>query len=314
MEISIILLKKLIVMFIYMMIGYFLCRAEILTKKRNKYLSNILLYIIFPIVIINSFAIKKTEYNFSGFLDSVVLALISIGVSMLVSHLIYERYFKFKYGRKYPVDDIGVAFSSAGFMGIPIVASLFGQKSVFYVSAFAAILTFLQWTYGVMVMADSKEYVRIKKIITNPVLISMIVGFIIYFRNISLPPAIRMGFKLVGYANAPVVMIILGVYLAQTDVIKMFRERKIYFSAFIRLIFIPIITMFAISKIHADYTIKLITMIAVSAPVGSNVAIFAEIYGGDYKRAVKIVCLSTILCVITMPIIIGISERVFSVF
>ena len=311
MSISLILLKKLIVMFIYMMIGYFLFRSGILTVKRNKYLSNFLLYVIFPIVIINSFSIKKTEYNFSGFVDSFLLALVSIGISMLISHLIFERYYFLKYGRRKRVDDIGVAFSSAGFMGIPIVASLFGSGSVFFVSAFAAILTFLQWTYGVMVMADSREYVKLRKIVTNPVLISMIVGFIIYYRKISLPPTVKMGFSLIGYLNAPVVMIILGVYLAQTDVKSMFREKSVYISCLIRLIAIPLITMYVISMIKADVNIKLITMIAVSAPVGSNVAIFAELYGGNYTRAVKIVCMSTILCIVTMPIIIGISGSIF---
>ena len=311
MEISLILLKKLGVMFSYMLLGYVLYKTGLLNEKRNKYLSNFLLYIIFPVVIVNSFAIHRTEDNLSGFVDSFLLAVVSIAISMLISHLIYEKYTYRKFKKKMPIDDIGVAFSSAGFMGLPIVASMFGRGAVFFASSFAAILTFLQWTYGVMVIADSKEYVRVKKILLNPVLISMVIGIIIYLCEITVPSPVKAVFKGISFFNAPVVMIILGVYLAQTEILSMFTDRSVYVSSFLRLIFVPLATMAVIKFLPGSTEIKLITMIAASAPVGSNVAIFAQLYGGDYTKAVKIVCMSTVLCVITMPLIIGLANTLF---
>ena len=311
MEISLILFKKLLIMFIYMFFGYVFFKSGIITEKRNRYLSNILLYIIFPVVIVNSFAVKKTADNLSAFLSSFFLAIISLLISMFISHIIYERYYYKRYEKKMKVDDIGVAFSSAAFMGIPIVASLFTKNSVFYVSSFAAILTFLQWTYGVRVMSGSGEYIKIKKILTNPVLISMLIGLFLYSFEIEVVSPIRNIFAVISYLNAPIVMIILGVYLAQTDILSMFSDKTVYLSSFLRLILIPLLTMLIINFIPASKDIKMIIMIAASAPVGSNVAIFAKIYGGDYKKAVKIVCMSTLLCIISMPMILGISNVFF---
>ena len=311
MEISLILLKKLGIMFISMIVGFSLSRADVINKKGDKYLSNFLLYIIFPVVIINSFAIKRTEKNFYGFLDSFFLAIVSILLSMIVSYIIYEKYAYKKTGKAMRIDDVGVAFSSAGFMGIPIVSSMFGKDAVFFASSFAAILTFLQWTYGVMLIADSKDYIKAKKIFLNPVLISMVTGIIIYISDIHINSAISSFFNIFSYLNAPVVMIILGIYLDQIKVFSMFKEKSVYLSSILRLVLIPVLTALTIKFLPGNTEIKLITMIAASAPVGSNVAIFARLYGGDYTKAVKIVCMSTILSVITMPVIIGFSNFIF---
>ena len=107
-------------------------------------------------------------------------------------------------------------------------------------------------------------------------------------------------------------MIILGIYLAQLPFKEMLKGKEVYLCAVLRLVVIPLLSMAALSLLPAEYnTIKLAVLIAATAPVGSNVAIFAQINKKDYTQAVKTICLSTVLCVFTIPIIVGIANALW---
>lgn len=109
--------------------------------------------------------------------------------------------------------------------------------------------------------------------------------------------------------NGPLAMIVLGIYLAQIPLKFLFTEGIVYKCTFVRLILIPALSIVLMMLIPKKYLmIKLAILITASAPVGSNVAIFAQLYDKDYTRAVKEVCMSTLFCIIIMPVMIGIAE------
>ena len=105
--------------------------------------------------------------------------------------------------------------------------------------------------------------------------------------------------------NGPVAMLILGIYLAQVELKSVFSDGILYASAGVRLLLIPALTALCLLLLPLDGTLCLAILIAASAPIGSNVAIFAQIHRQDYSLAVREVCLSTILCVVTIPLLIA---------
>lgn len=297
MNLFIILLKQLIIMFLFIGIGYILFKKKMITVVGSKELSNLLLYIILPSVIINSYNVKSTPSKVEELIISFIVSFLALILSICVCYLVY--------GKKKKIEHFGVAFSNAGFMGIPIATAVLGNDNVFYISAFVALLNIFQWTYGVIVMTDSKDCIKLDRLIKNPILISMIIGLSIFFLQIPVPEVATKTISSLANLNAPMAMIILGVYLAQTDLKSIFVGKEMYITSFIRLIFIPGITLLMLHFLPINPNIKLAVMIAASAPIGSNVAVFAQIYDLDYTYAVKTVCLTTILSVISMPIIIG---------
>ena len=178
-------------------------------------------------------------------------------------------------------------------MGIPIATAIIGNENVFYISAFVALLNILQWTYGVVVMTESKDCIKLDKLIKNPILIAMVIGLSIFFLQIPVPEVATKTISSLASLNAPTAMIILGVYLAQTDIKSVFVGKEMYITSFIRLVFIPVFTLLMLYFLPINQNIKLAVIIAASAPIGSNVAVFAQIYNLDYKHAVKTVCLTT---------------------
>lgn len=292
-----ILLKQLMIMSIFICIGYILFKKKMITVNGSKELSNLLLYIVLPAVIINSYNVKSTPERVEGIIISFIVSLIALILSICVCALVY--------GKRKKIEHFGVSFSNAGFMGIPIATAIIGNENVFYISAFVALLNILQWTYGVVVMTESKDCIKLDKLIKNPILIAMVIGLSIFFLQIPVPEVATKTISSLASLNAPMAMIILGVYLAQTDIKSVFVGKEMYITSFIRLVFIPVFTLLMLYFLPINQNIKLAVIIAASAPIGSNVAVFAQIYNLDYKHAVKTVCLTTILSVISMPFIIG---------
>lgn len=288
--------KQTAVMFTFIFAGYLLFKQKIITDTGSRELGRLLLYMIMPSVIINSL-IQSDKSQLSAIGISFALSALMLMISIAVCGLAF--------GKKNPIENFGASFSNAGFIGIPLVQAALGEEAVLYVTGFVVLVNLLQWTYGVMVMTDSKDMIRMKNLIRNPIVISMCIGFALLTSGISLPEIMKKPIQMCSGMNGPVAMISLGVYLAQSNVKACLRDWSTYTSAVVRLLVIPALSLLVISLLpFQNLDMKLAILIAASAPIGSNVAIFAQLYGADYKKAVQQVCVSTILSMITMPVIL----------
>lgn len=301
MESAFILLRQLICMFIFMGIGYTLFKKTMLSERGSRELSNILLYIVLPAVIIHSYCKERTVERVHGLWQSFVISAALLLIAMVISGLIF--------GRRRRIENVGVAFSNCGFMGIPLVQAVLGEEAVFFCSAFVAILLFLQWTYGVFVMTGDKKAISGKTIVRNPILIATAIGILLFLIQIPVPEIADTVLTSLSAMNGPMAMIILGIYLAQTDIKTIFLDKTLYWASAVRLVIIPVVSIIFLCLLPASMNqMKLTLLISASAPIGANAAIFAQKVGLDHTRAVKIVCLSTMLSIISMPLLIMFSS------
>ncbi|MCI9150895.1 MAG: AEC family transporter [Lachnospiraceae bacterium] len=303
MEIAAILLRQIVIMFLFMMIGAWLYRTDKLTKAGSKDLGNVLIYVIMPCVVLNAYMTEFSRERLTGLLWAFGLSVAALLLAMLVSHVIFK---------KHPIENFGTAFSNAGFMGIPLVSAVLGTEAVFYTSAFVALLNILQWTYGVFVITRDRKQISVNKILTNPVLISLAAGIVLFLLPIELPGVLTGTVSSIAAMNAPVAMISLGTYLAQTRLKELFTDKTAYLSTLVRLLVIPLLTLALLWLVPAEYmSLKLAVLIVAITPVGSNVAIFAQIHNQNYTQAVKSVCLSTLCSIVTMPLLVALARLVW---
>ena len=304
MELSMIILKQIVLMFIYMMIGFLLYKKKFVTKQGSKELGLILLYVILPVVIVKAYLVTFSAELLRGLALSFAASLLVLLLSMLLSRIVFRS--------KYPIEQFSSAFSNAGFIGIPLVEMTFNDSmAVFYVSSFVALLNILQWTYGIVVMTGKRDSIAPKKITTNPIVISFIVGIILFFFPVELPEVLNSAVTAISSMNAPVAMIILGTYLAQMKLRELFTDRMVYLCAVMRLIVIPLATAAVLALIPGNEMLKMSVLIVAATPVGSNVAIFAQMEDMDYTQAVKDICLSTLLCIVTIPLVVSAAGVLF---
>lgn len=304
MNIVLLLFRQNIVMFIYLLIGYLLFKKKLITAAGSGEMGKLLLYVIMPVAILRSYARDFSMEMLAGFLVSFAAALASLILAMVVSTVFFRK--------KSAIRQFGASFSNAGFIGIPLVQMTLGEEAVFYVASFVAILNILQWTYGVFIMTRDRETVRLRKIVTNPIVISFAVGMALFFLPIKIPELLSGVIGTLASMNGPLAMIVLGAYLAQTSLKELFTDGETYLCAFVRLIVIPVLTIVFLWVIPGTYsTVRLAVMLVAAAPVGSNVAIFAQLYHKEYTTAVKDVCLSTVFSILTMPLIIGLANYIW---
>lgn len=298
-----VLLKQIIIMFILMFIGFVLFKEKIISDQGSKDLGKILLYLIIPTVIVKNFMIEPTAEKVNELIFSILISVVCMIVSIVIAYLFF--------GKKDGISCFSSAFSNAGFIGIPLVLATLGGDAVFYVSMMIVLVNALQWTFGVYVMTNDKSFINPKKIITNPIVIAVVIGLIFFCLNIKVPKMVEESMTIISNMNTPVAMIVSGVYLAQADLKKMFLKLNNYYVSLVRLIVIPVACI-ALCKLLPNVELKIILaiLIAASTPVGSNVAIFSQTYNLDYKKAIEHVCISTLLCLVTLPVVIYIAMLV----
>ena len=296
-----ILINQVLIMYILMFIGFYAYKKGLISDEGSRDIGKILLNIAIPIIVINNFCVERTTEKVNDLLSSVVISFVCMAMAILVAMILYHK--------RNRVDEFSAAFSNAGFIGIPIVQTTFGSGAVFYISMMIVLVNLLQWTYGVYTITDDKKYINLKNVITNPIVISVFIGVILFFFNIKLPLIVSNIFTIIGNINSPLAMLLSGVYLAQSDLLSIIKKKDVYIVSFVRLVLIPLVNILILKLIpFGSIDLKLAILLAASAPVGSNVAIFASQYGSDFKKGIENVCVSTLLCIITLPLIMYIAN------
>lgn len=300
---EIILLKQICIMFLLIAVGMVLVKKGYLSEQGGKDLGAILLRVVIPCVILKSYITEYTAERAIDLAVSAAMALLALLVAMVISFLIF--------GTKRSIENFGASFCNVGFIGIPLVQAVLGEGAVFYLASFIALLNILQWTYGVFIMTGDKETVRVKTIVTNPVVLSFFGGLLLFFLRIPVPQVIVSTLSSIGSMNTPLAMIILGTYLAKMNFREMFAAKSAYVCTVLRLILIPAATLLVLSLIPGVKTeIRQVILIACGTPVGSNIAIFAKQYEKDYRLSVVTVCLSTICSIVTVPVFYMFAEKI----
>lgn len=302
------LIDRLLVMLLFMVIGVVLFYKRILTEEGCEELGKMLIHLILPCVIIKGFLVERSEELMIGLWISIFLSVACLVISILIAKTFFS---------KNSISNFAAAFSNPGFFGLPLIVAVMGNESVFYVAPFIACLNILQWTYGVALINGKKIKINIKinikDMIASPFIIGFIVGVILFTAQIPIPKVAMNVIESAANLNMPIAMLVSGVYLAKVDIRKMFREGSLYAVSVVRLMVIPAVclVLFWLIPIGA-VEMKMSLLLAVMCPVGSNVAVYAQLHNKDYGYAVQNVVLSTLLSMLTIPLWILVIQRFWS--
>lgn len=304
MEIVTILIKQVFIMFVLMAIGFVAYRKQILSNQGTKDIGKLLLNVAIPMIVISNFCVEKSAEKTAELFESALLSFLCMALSVAFAYLAYHK--------KDRIAEFSAAFSNAGFIGIPLVQAIFGSGAVFYISVMIVLINVLQWTYGVYTITDDKSVMDFKKIMKNPLILSVGIGIVIYFLNIRLPKIAMDIISSISAINTPLAMIVSGVYLAQSDLLNAMRKKDAWLLSLARLIVIPLIVMLVFRFLPFGSTaMKLSILLAGACPVGSNVAVFAQQYDKDYRKGVEYVCVSTLLSILALPLVIFVANLLF---
>lgn len=301
--ISLLLMKQIAELFLVMIMGFVLVRTHILKAEDSKSLSIVALYIVMPCVIINAFQVKYTESIRNGLILALVAAVL-IHIVLLILLKIIGKVFRLD-----AVEKASLMYSNSGNLIIPIVTSVFGKEWIIYSSAFISVQLILIWTHGRMVLCEERK-IDLKKILLNVNMISIFLGILFFIAKIQLPDVITKTMESVSSMIGPICMIVTGMLIGNMNYKNIFQYKRIYIITFLKMILCPLIVLYMlkyggmINLLSDGKTILLISLLATITPSASTVTQMAQIYGKNAEYASAINVVTTIVCIMTMPIMV----------
>ena len=296
--------EQVFILFVLILVGFICGKTKILGEGTVKQLSTFCLYFATPAVIVKSFI---REFDTDTAL-SLVYATIAAVICHLVGILLGTLFFKNGTPQQVAVRRNSVVLSNAGFMGLPLQFALLGTTGVFYGTAYTTVLTVVLWTYCFATMSCGKAKMDIKKIILNPGIIAVVIGLPLFIFSYTPPEIITIPLTHLGNLNTPLPMVIVGYYLAKTDIKKVFARPINYFVIVTRLISVPLVCLGILYILGYRDTMLISMIIAASAPIAVAVTMFAARFEGDAENSANVVSVSTLLSIITMPLIVALSQ------
>lgn len=297
-----VILNQMIVLSIIMVIGYVANKKDILNDMVNKKISSLLLNITSPALILSSVLNQDKKGD-----STVLLLVVFLGICLYII-LPFIGIFMGKILKVEKKDEklyqFMTIFANIGFMGFPVIESIYGTEAVFFVAIINLIFNVLCFSYGVYLMSDNDRVSFDIKSLLNPGIVVSIFSIIIYITGIKLPFVIKETSVIVGEITVPLAMMLIGSSLAQIPIKDVFSEKRLYPYTFIKQIVIPIIIYFILKPFVINQMILGVIVMLSAMPVGTIAIMFTNEYGGNVSLASKTIFITTISSVITIPTLV----------
>jgi malate permease and related proteins len=292
--------NQIFILFIIMFIGVIAKKRKIINESVEKSISTILIRIGMPAMVLSSSSIAFSSEILPNMLSIFVITAVSyiliIGFGILNSKL-----FKFEKNTSSVFISL-IVFANVGFMGYPVARALYGEIGVFYTSIVNLVFSTMVWTYGIL-LYNSKGKINFKSL-TNIGTISSLLAIALFLFQIAIPSPILSALELTGKMTTPLSMLLIGALIANVNIKDLFSDWKTYWTCFIKLLIIPIITALILKLLNYNEIVISICTIMAAMPAAATNAIFAKEFDVNPTFASIGVFITTLLCIFTLPLII----------
>lgn len=301
---------QLITMVILMLIGVVLYKKEYITKENAKGLSIILTRVAVPC---NMIILLQREYTSQLFQEFILVCGCTFFVLIIISVLMFVVAKLLKFDLK----NIGLfmssgAYSNVIFMGQPLILAMYDETALIYCIAImitSNIYLFTACSVFFSMGSDKKKSVfeMIKDVVSNLLFLSAILGIALFVFEISLPQPIYDALSFSAITTVCLSMIYIGTLLASANMKEVFRDKTVYIFSFLSLIVSPVLVKFVLGESGFNLVGGLaldVMIVLFGTPAAAALPSFVELYGGNEKRASEYVFISTLLSLITLPLMV----------
>jgi len=284
------LLTLQITIFGIIALGFLLKKINIITRQGQKELTNLVIYLVLPANILNSFL---TENDTSVVGDMLAVLLISVTVQVLS-----PLYAKLLFPREEENRKKNLVFatlcSNAGFIGNPMAEGVFGSVGLMLASVFLIPQRIAMWSEGIAIYSGSSDRkATLKKVVTHPCVLACVLGVILMLLHVQLPNYLLTPLKTVGRCNTALSMLVIGMILADID-LKTIVDKTVIVFTIHRLAVIPAIVMLVLMCLPVSPLARGLCVLLTAMPAGATTAMLAEKYNRDPGFATKLVIFSTL--------------------
>ena len=302
-----IVLEQIEIFVVYMLIGIFAVKMHFLDREKLGVLSGCITKILLPLLIFTNTINGTTREQF---LSSVVIILLAavLYLTLYVVSAILAKLFKIdcKHESLYRACTM---FGNCGFMGIPIITSLYPEQGGLYIAMYTVIDQLALWTVGTDLTSpvDNTNKLstsqRFRKMI-NPATIAILAGVFVVLTGVKLPSIIVTALAKTGAAASPLAMVYLGGVFCYIKIIDYLKLKEVYVTIVVKMLLLPILVYSILSHIPAvNQNIAVTIGILCALPTMSSVAMMAESQHSDSDYATGFIFVTTLISIITLPVV-----------
>lgn len=325
MDIALKLVYQVAILFLMMLPGVVMRRAKLCCEHFAKGLSGLVLYIAQPALI---FLAYLRPYDREVFLNCIWVLVLA-----LVAHLLFAAA-AFLFYRGAPDGNrrilrLATVFGNAAFMGVPMIGVVLGAEALLYASVYNIVFNLFLWSLGVLICTHKKDMdgdgdhdeddrkaikrdilLMTRRTLLHPVTLAAAVGLVFFFFPIenAVPALLIDATTMLSNLVAPLAMMVIGLRLSDITFKGFFRDGYGILCIALRHLLLPlavigIIKLLALSGLPISETVTKVVVILAATPIATSASMFAERYDCDACYAGKLVTISTVLSIVTMPLL-----------
>ncbi|MBX7409748.1 AEC family transporter [Clostridium chauvoei] len=288
-------LMKVISVFLIILIGVYGSKKNIITESLQEGLKDLIINITFPFLVLTSFSFSYDSSMLSSIVKAFIYSLLSFIILIGINYIFIKPVSK----EKRFIMKLSNVFSNCSFIGMIAIESIFGAEGMIYAGIFNMTFYSLIWIYTKYICIKNKVEKNL-----NPTMLAICIGLFMIILKIQLPVGIYNSFSIIGEITTPIGLILVGSIISKINLKVIFSDYTLYYAAFIKLIVMPLIIL-GVSKLLKDDSMVICTIILLQAMPSSEIStIFAKEYAKDYKYSSELVVISTLLFILTFPIIL----------
>ena len=297
--------QQVLILYLLIAVGFVADKVGIYTEKASRLNTDLLFYIVTPMVIVNSFISMDTS---AEHIKGLGLAILCSFMLHFIGMVLILPLFRKGDIRQCGIYRFACMYGNCGYMALPLAQAVLGDIGVFYCSAAVMAFNVVSFTHGVTILGAQKDGFQLKKLLVNPGTIGVAIGLPLFLLRVKLPVVLATPVSGLASMNTPLAMLIFGTYLANTELKTMFKDRNIYLVALIKLIVLPLLVFGLLTVLKVPAQLRVAMTLAASAPSANNTVVFAGKYQLDTGVASKTVGLVSFLSILTMPVMIALAQ------
>ena len=298
-------LQNVLVMLCYMLLAWALVRTHKFEAGHARSFSGLLIYVLGPCMIINAFL--NLSYTPDTLKKIAVFFLLTLVVQLLFFGLLYLVLRKRFEDARYRVLSCGAVLGNVGFLGLPLISTVFPNEPIVtcYSSVYVMSMNLLVFTIGVFLLTGDRRFMSVRSALLNPTSISLLIAVPLFIAGIKLPEVPSSMLSLLSKMVTPVCMFILGMRLSTVPLKKLVTRPFVYVTCVLKLIVYPLFAYTLVYFLPCFSDVVKISLFVLSAtPSGAVILSLAELHDAEPELSANVVLLTTILSVITIPLMV----------
>lgn len=296
-----VVINQMLELFMILTLGYLATKKKVVSPKFGTQLSNFILSITLPCMMLASVASIPEQTDHKEVLMMFAIAILFYLVMPFIAYLIARILLVKKEDRHLYM--YMTIWSNVGFMGFPVIASIFGEGAIFYATIFNLIFNVSNFTLGIMLMSKDGIKALDRKKFLSPGMIASIAAVTMFAFKLKLPELVNDTLKTVGSTTSALAMIVIGIALAGIPIKSVFTEIRLYPYVIIKQILLPLSAWLFLRNVITNPYLLGIVIVIIAMPVATSAVLFANRYENNVALATKAVFITTLASVVTIPII-----------